>query len=706
MATYAGRPTTGNGFSNNFAGNYPLAPNNGPARFPPNNFGGTYSSPTNNDFDNFNNNDRYRVQQPTNYGDEAGDEIEETDEILPNASGRFANLTNTRNGSTSPGILRSPTQRTPASTRVSFSENPQIREFDKSEPSGNVFPIKQTNATPESIQAAVNDMLLENDIQETVIANNRLKEFSNLKSDIAHSASVDQIQSPKRISSGIVTSNNHFATPIPCDIVLGARTVENLAVFPCKPRQLVPPESYQVRILSVQYTVIRLVGYTESATLEKMIEEHRSQYPSGTDEWRKVPIDIPLVACSKTGLEDLAYSDALFLAFVYKVTSVNQLNQDYLSCFLDNAVSNRLSLYANKILQRMTSLVNPSDLATYQAFLNQTQKYFEYIRGNGVTEARISQVVQCVTASMIKNHGFSVVALAMLSSPDDVSVLTIPFSSSASTSSSIITTKNNDWVSGLMYSLGAALAAVTGLGSETVTGALVETLMRPLTESPYSKQKAIDLVSQVSEYLTTIRARQENLVIDRGISERLFYAVYNAGSLDVEIVRDDACSSGTRYQGLTVVSVSEIGQCTPYTPPPSPQPSNPNLGLLCKQIRSSGLDFKYANRLDTGCASVDANNGTASKNTIETVGGIQTLLDGWTSLIVRPKCAYDGVRLRQIFAPIPILSSLLSPLPCETPFAFRVDRNQIFHALTSDPSLYFWFKTMGILEGSTLLTRG
>jgi hypothetical protein len=90
---------------------------------------------------------------------------------------------------------------------------------------------------------------------------------------------------------------------------------------------------------------------------------------------------------------------------------------------------------------------------------------------------------------------------------------------------------------------------------------------------------------------------------------------------------------------------------------------------------------------------------TAYKEKLEMVSGIASFLDGWQSLIVRPKNQTECGQLRAMFAPSPLLEGGVINVAGETPYTFRVDKESLVRSLLMNPSLFNDLRPVGILQG-------
>ena len=495
------------------------------------------------------------------------------------------------------------------------------------------------------------------------------------------------------------------------------RTLDNVVVLNPPPAQVIPVQWYSVRILGIDYTVIRYYGFSESAVLLRLTEQARLQRGA---TWNLEPIEIPVPDCgapspgplvlsitqpiqSDTGYTTsaangngngtralgvvslsgsplhtatntnattailtetgaivmdgrrLRYADALFAAFAYQIDAIDGLDLEQIACFLTVATQNDLAVNAKTVLQGIATSTDTRDLAQVFFAVNtigQNEPFLTTRPNNkSATYGRVLSVVQQILARAFDEHGFTPVALSMLAS-------TAP-------------ADNPGWRDDLLVALGAAVAQATGLGTEPVTGALVESLLRPAmrvvdaTGDAGVKEVASpavrDMVQGASEYLSEIRVRQASLTVDRAVAERVFYWTSTIGPLDIDVERIGSCPRSRRYRSLVVAKKS------------------------CPTV------LYYAERTAAAPPYCSAS--------IEPVGGIQSLMDDWAAITIRPQDPASARALSLLFAPTPEYAALLQPVASESPFAFRVEKSQYLSSLLTNPTLAPKLATIGTLQG-------
>lgn len=524
------------------------------------------------------------------------------------------------------------------------------------------------------------------------------------------------------------------------------RTLDNIVLLDPPPAQIMPPQWYVVRILGNDYTVVRYSGMSESPALLALIDQaRRSRGPRWTVEPVEIPVNpcvvgqltpypnrgvgavaaaaaenvninnnnnngnnnvegarefeqlsgsrvppgSPLGAALERARQNLAgsrrlslggadsasgmcatdremqarlmrYTDALFVAFAYQIDALEGLDLDHITCFLRVASDNDLAVGSKAALQAIASATNTRDLAQVYFALDVLGQYEPFLttrpEGKSTAYARVLTVAKQIIARAFDEHGFSPVALALLASPSPQS--------------------NPGWSDDLLVVLGSAVAQVTGLGSEPVTGALVESLLRPALRLVKSEDGAgaaevaspivQQAVSGASDYIANLRAQQASLTVDRAIAERIYYWTRSIGPLDIEIERTGT-SIRERYRSLVIAR------------------KGPN-GMLY-----------YADSSPSGY--VQQAGSAPSLPSIEPVGGIQSLLDDWSAITIRPYNAASAQALALAFAPAPEFRSLVQTSSSDSPYAFHIEKAQYVGAILGNSTLASHMTSTGVLQG-------
>lgn len=556
-------------------------------------------------------------------------------------------------------------------------------------------------------QEVIDEQLLQENTDALAAETETIKQTYRISDADASLASVDS--RPTQSSSARSGMLMSLASPLDQNVVPyggPSRTINDLHGLATRSMtQILPAEAFELDIVGVPYTVIRFQGHRESQALQALESEQMARYG---DRWTVEPIQLPVYECGvdSTGDEQedlralLAYTDALFTAYAYGITYVDALDARHAVCLLQAVSSDNVVVDAKAILKRLYSLTDPEDPESILFFVNTVETFRKYLESQGITHQRVLQTVQRLVQRALVALGFSEVAFALLNAG----------------------TYQGDeyWREELLQVLGTAESANSGLGGETVTGALVQSLMKPALRYVADEQqmqsppmlrgttivdevRVTELIGGVADLLGVLRVKQAGRTVDERTNEALFFWCCRVGPIEVQVVRHgERC--GTDYADLCVAELPNGtgGKCfQPRAVLNETGAEKPAVAEMLQTVQATrNSTFHYGEIKTTQYRNPQTCEAVCTTTTT-VVSGLRSFLDDWCYLILRPKTCEKQALVINTFAPSQALRSAVSPIPSDprSPFAVRINRDQLVRALVSQPQAYEQMRPVGIFEG-------